>query len=81
MSTATMMTAGTLKIVRRLPVSRNGNPRYLATVNSTEYRTETDSMLAYELPNFDGKYVAAKYRTLRGHLTLCEVIPLTADAL
>lgn len=64
---------GTLRIVRRLPSSFNGNPRYLVDINGEDYRTAPDAMLAYGIERFDQKRVTAEVRTLRGKLTLITV--------
>jgi len=51
--------SGILRIVRRLPSSENGNPRYLLTVNGVECKTAVDSSFGYCVTNFDNKPVAA----------------------
>lgn len=61
---------GKLEIIKRLPSSRNGNPRYLLRVDGWTCRTAVDSSLAYVLPNLDGKMVRAHIGTFRGVCTL-----------
>lgn len=61
---------GKLEIVRRLPPSRNGNPRYLLRVDGWTCRTAPNSSLGYSVPNLDGKIVRAYIGTLRGLATL-----------
>ena len=65
--------------LRRMPNSRNGNPRYDAvfmSVDSPSYvrlmRTEVDSSLGYSLPNYEntGRVLMVTSRFLRGYETL-----------
>ena len=50
---------GTLRMVRRLPSSTNGNPRYLIEVGGFKARTRVDSSIGYEVTNYEGKHVTA----------------------
>lgn len=61
---------GKLEIIKRLPSSRNGNPRYLLRVDGWTCRTAPDTQLAYSLPNLDGKQVEALIGTHYGNATL-----------
>lgn len=58
---------GTLEILKRLPQSENGNPRWLCNIGGMVCRTSVDSSLGYKVPNLDGKEVRARvgvhYRT------------------
>lgn len=42
---------GTLEWVERLGSSRNGNPRFAVTVDDTEFRTQIDGSVGYEVSN------------------------------
>jgi len=50
---------GTLEIVKRLPNSTNGNPRYLLRVDGWTCRTAVDDSFAYTIEKLDGKKVKA----------------------
>ncbi len=54
---------GILQIIRRLPSSKYGNPRYMVRVAGYECRTMEDSSEAYSITNFDGKIVTARIGT------------------
>ena len=64
---------GKLRVLSRLPSSRNGNPRYLLDIGGTVCRTAPDSGLAYSITNYEGDQVRAKIGTYRGHLTVHNV--------
>lgn len=66
---------GYLHIVTRLDSSRNGNPRYLLSVDGITCRTAVDSSLAYKVKNLDGKRVIATIGTHYGSATLNSVRP------
>lgn len=57
---------GTLEIIRRLPSSYLGNPRYLLSVNGVTCKTNVDSSYGYSVTNFDGKQVEATIGTHYG---------------
>lgn len=61
---------GKLEIIRRLPSSANGNPRYLLRVDGWTCRTAVDASLAYAVPNYNGKTVKATIGTHYGVATL-----------
>ena len=48
---------GILEIMKRLPSSRNGNPRYLAIVDGYAFKTSVDSSYGYCITNYDGRLV------------------------
>ena len=55
---------GKLRLIERLPNSRNGNPRYLCAIMDQQhqdlgwtFRTPKDSMLGYEVQNYIDKDV------------------------
>ena len=64
---------GKLEIIKRLPSSVNGNPRYLLSVDGWTCKTPVDSTLGYTVANFDGKTVTATSGTHYGSATLANV--------
>ena len=52
-------TKGKLTIIKRLPMSKDGNPRYLMDIGGIECQTTVDSALAYMVPNFTQQTVTA----------------------
>lgn len=61
---------GKLEIIERMPSSRNGNPRYRLRVDGWTCVTQPDAMIAYGIPNLDGKIVQATIGTHYGVATL-----------
>jgi hypothetical protein len=61
---------GTLQILKRLPSSTSGNPRYLLLIGDTVCQTSVDSSLAYSVPNYEGYTVEATIGTHYGKATL-----------
>ena len=71
---------GRLEIIRSLPLSRNGNPRYDFVITEQRYPegvfrfirafTGRDHAVAYDLPNHDGKIVTVTIGTHYGKPTL-----------
>jgi hypothetical protein len=66
----TFKVEGVLEMVKRLPSSYNGNPRYLVSITTpnpgglfdtvkVEAKTTVDSGIAYAMPNLFGKKVNA----------------------
>lgn len=64
---------GLFKVIKRLPQSRNGNPRYMVMVDGYAVMTPVDSQIAYRVPNFDNKKVKAHIGTFRGIPMLYDV--------
>jgi hypothetical protein len=64
---------GLLTIIKRLPQSTNGNPRFLLTVDGWTCRTSVDCSLGYKVKNLDGKTVEAVIGTHYGQATLASV--------
>ncbi len=69
---------GYFRIVKRLPSSRDGNPRYLCEVNRDDgeavyFRTAPDSSLGYSVPNYNAKRVTVSLVTFYGHATLADI--------
>ncbi len=69
---------GTLEIIRRLPSSLYGNPRYECRIDGWTCRTPVDSGLSYSLPNYDGKRVKATIGTFRG-VPMVEYVALAGE--
>ena len=61
---------GILELIKRLPSSTYGNPRYLVRLAGHECRTAPNSSLAYELPNWFNKKVTGTLGTHYGLTTL-----------
>jgi hypothetical protein len=70
---------GKLEIIRRLPCSINGNPRFVLRVDGWTCRTAVDSSLGYEVQNHDGKFVVATVGTHYGVATLDSVKRASMD--
>lgn len=64
---------GKLEILKRLPSSHNGNPRYLLRVDGWKCVTPVDSSYGYSIPKFAGKRVKATIGTHYGVATLNDV--------
>ena len=64
---------GRFEVVRRLPSSSNGNPRYLLRVDGWTCRTAPDSGLAYNIGKYDRRQVEAIIGTYYGKATLQSV--------
>ena len=78
--TRTTTDAGTLRIVRRLPSSHYGNPRYLVTIGARTYRTASNAMFGYEVTNYDGKDVVATVGPYYGKPTIHRASLITTEA-
>lgn len=65
---------GTLKLIKRLPSSTNGNPRWLLRVDGFTCRTAVDSSLGYYVTNHDGKRATAIIGTHYGKATLYRLL-------
>ena len=57
---------GTLELVRRLPSSVNGNPRFLIRIDGHTCATTVDSSHGYHIQNDFGKQVRAHIGTHYG---------------
>jgi len=56
---------GLLTVVKKMPLSRMGNPKYRVEINNEIFETETNASLGYEITNFDNKNVIAQVRFLK----------------
>ena len=61
---------GILKVIKRLPSSLNGNPRWAINIDGWDCHTKPDSAYGYEVENLDGKLVLATIGTHYGAPTL-----------
>ena len=61
---------GKLTILRSLPSSVNGNPRYEFYIAGVNARTAVDSSYGYSLPNHDGRQITVTIGTHYGMPTL-----------
>lgn len=61
---------GILENVQCFDTSRNGNPRYIATVNGYTFYTGVDSTHGYSITNYEGKQVEVTIGYHRGKVTL-----------
>jgi len=57
---------GILTVVKQLPSSINGNPRFQLDIDGLTCVTTPDSSYAYEVENFNGKFVRATIGTHYG---------------
>jgi hypothetical protein len=64
---------GTLRIVKQLRNSKNGNPRFRCYVAGFHFNTKPDCMLSYDIRNLDGKEVVATIGTWRNNATLASI--------
>lgn len=61
---------GIVKVIKRLPSSENGNPRYLLSIDGFTCKTAVDSTHGYSITNYDGQEVMATIGTHYGTATL-----------
>ena len=61
---------GTLKVLKRLDSSINGNPRYYISIDGFSCSTAVDSSYGYSVTNYDNKQVTATIGTHYGKATL-----------
>ena len=57
---------GKLEILKRLPSSINGNPRFLVSIDNWSAKTIIDSSEGYSITNYEGKLVNAEIGTHYG---------------
>jgi len=50
---------GTLNVIKKLPLSRMGNPKYRIEINGIQFETRTNASIGYSITNFDNKKVIA----------------------
>lgn len=64
---------GILQVIRRLPSSENGNPRYEVRFNGWMCRTAPDSSYGYSINNMDGKVCDGHIGTYYGQQTIRDI--------
>ena len=64
---------GILEMVKRLPNSANGNPRFKLRCDGWTFYTQPDSMVGYMIENYIGKPVAV---TIGTHYGKCQLASL-----
>ena len=67
---------GTLEMVKRLPNSVNGNPRFQLRCDGWTFCTQPDTMVAYDIERFIGAAVTV---TIGTHYGKCQLHGLTHD--
>ena len=67
---------GKLEIIERLNNSRNGNPRFIVSIDGFTCFTPIDSAYGYAVSNFEGKEVIATIGTHYGKPTLKNLKPV-----
>jgi len=70
MTNQTYTISGNLEVVKRLPSSINGNPRYLVSIGGVKCYTAPDANLAYGITNRADQPVTATVRTYYNRLTI-----------
>ena len=50
---------GTLNVIKKLPLSKMGNPKYRVEINGIQFETITNASIGYSITNFDNKKVIA----------------------
>jgi Rieske Fe-S protein len=58
--------SGKVEIIKRLPSSVNGNPRYLISIGGIECKTPVDSTHGYGITNYRDQFVYATICTHYG---------------
>ena len=64
---------GTLKVIKKLANSVNGNPRYLISIDGFTCKTPVDSSYGYSVTNYNNKEIIATIGTHYGVATLCAI--------
>lgn len=67
---------GILEMVKRLPNSKNGNPRFQLRCDGWTFFTQPDSMVAYVAENYFGKTVTV---TIGTHYGKCQLASLKGE--
>ena len=57
---------GVLNVIKKLPLSRMGNPKYRVAINNVIFETGTNASLGYAITNYDNKKVIATFKTTFG---------------
>ena len=67
---------GILEMIKRLPNSANGNPRFQLRCDGWTFCTKPDTMVAYDIERFIGAIVTV---TVGTHYGKCQLHGLTHD--
>ena len=65
---------GVLNVIKKLPLSRMGNPKYRVEINGDIFETVNNAMLGYAITNYDNKNVVAQVRYLKTKNVIHNVI-------
>ena len=65
---------GILNVIKKMPLSKMGNPKYKVKINSDIFETENNAMLGYAITNYDNKNVIAFVRFLKTKNVIHNVI-------
>lgn len=68
---------GILEMVKRLPNSKNGNPRFKLRCDGWSFFTQPDSMVGYMVENYIGKPVTV---TIGTHYGKCQLNTIEGNA-
>ena len=52
---------GILNVIKKMPLSKMGNPKYRVEINNEIFETRTNASLGYSVTNFDNKKVKRIY--------------------
>ena len=50
---------GILNVIKKMPLSKMGNPKYRVEINNEIFETRTNASIGYSVTNFDNKKVIA----------------------
>ena len=56
---------GILNVIKKMPLSKMGNPKYKVEINGDIFETVNNAMLGYAITNYDNKNVVAQVRYLK----------------
>jgi len=59
------MVYGILNVIKKMPLSKMGNPKYRVEINGDIFETVNNAMLGYAITNYDNKNVVAQVRYLK----------------
>jgi hypothetical protein len=65
---------GILNVVKKMPLSKMGNPKYRVEINGDIFETVNNAMLGYAITNYDNKNVVAQVRYLKTKNVIHNVI-------
>ena len=65
---------GILNVIKKMPLSKMGNPKYRVEINNEIFETVNNAMLGYAITNYDNKNVVAQVRYLKTKNVIHNVI-------